>query len=182
MCRVTPTCWNNKFLLLFALIPGSVWFTRGVPDNLGSPESYIWCVGRESNSLWDHTGAVNRRSQAFTVVLVCLAVCQSLSLSGCLNFCLQALSLESLRSLMQSRAVGRCILMSRPQGWGWGQEGSASSGNSKTVSKEAWFLWLLPYGQRHLVYFSTAKVSRASKLSRDCFCLLLSHSVFLDLD
>jgi hypothetical protein len=29
-----PTCWNNKFLLLFALIPGSVSFTQGVPSKL----------------------------------------------------------------------------------------------------------------------------------------------------
>jgi hypothetical protein len=33
MCRMTPTCWNNKFLLLFALI-GSVLFTQGVPGKL----------------------------------------------------------------------------------------------------------------------------------------------------
>jgi hypothetical protein len=34
MCRATPTCWSNKFLLLFASIFGSVLFTQGIPCKL----------------------------------------------------------------------------------------------------------------------------------------------------
>ena len=63
---------------------------QGVPISWDSPESYIWYVGRESDSLWEHTGVVNQKSPAFAEVPVCLAVCQSLSLYVCLNFCLQA--------------------------------------------------------------------------------------------
>jgi hypothetical protein len=42
---MAPVCWNNKFLLLFASIPGSVWFTQGVLSKLRPARSYSITMG-----------------------------------------------------------------------------------------------------------------------------------------